>query len=143
MDYRTVFHIAAAGMDFEKRRVDVAALNLANMHSSLPAGQTAYAPRRAVTSPLLPPFAEYLHSSGPSSSMREVRLEPLELAPRLVQDPGHPHANAQGFVAYPAIDQASEMVTVSTALRAYEANIAVASAARAMAAKALEIGGQG
>jgi flagellar basal-body rod protein FlgC len=35
------------------------------------------------------------------------------------------------------------MVTVNTALRAYEANVAVASTARAMAAKALEIGGQG
>lgn len=143
MDYRAVFQIAAAGMDFEKRRVDVAALNLANMHSSLPTGQAAYASRRAVAAPLLPGFAASLQAADPTRAMREVRLEVLNLPPRLVQDSGHPHANAQGFVAYPAVDQATEMVTVSTALRAYEANVAVASTARSMAAKALEIGGQG
>lgn len=143
MDYRTVFHIAATGMDFEKRRVDVAALNLANMHSSLPADQAAYAPRRAVAAPLLPGFVATLRSADSAGLMREVRLELIDRPPRLAQDPGHPHANAQGFVAYPAVDQATEMVSVSMALRAYEANVAVASTARSMAAKALEIGGQG
>ena len=143
MDYRAIFQIAAAGMDLEKRRVDIAALNLANMHSSAPAGQAPYAVQKVVAQPLQVNFDRALELSGSSVQPREVKLVAADLAPRLVHDPGHPHANAQGFVAYAAVDQATEMVNVSTALRAYEANVAVASTARAMAAKALDLGGQG
>lgn len=143
MDYRAVFQIAAAGMDFEKRRVDVAALNLANIHSSAPAGQATYAVQRLVAQPLQANFNRALGLVEPSRLPRDVKLAALDLAPRLVHDPGHPHANAQGFVAYAAVDQATEMVSVSSALRAYEANVAVASAARAMAVKTLELGGPG
>lgn len=142
MDYRAVFQIAAAGMDLEKRRVDVAALNLANMHSSVPAGQVPYAAQRVVAQPLQANFSRALGLAEPAVLPRDVQVVAAEAAPRLVHEPGHPHADAQGFVSYAAIDQATEMVTVNTALRAYEANVAVASTARAMAAKALEIGGQ-
>jgi len=143
MDYRAVFQIAAAGMDLEKRRVEVAALNLANMHSSVPPGQTPYAVQKLAARPLLVNFNRAMvEMSGPAVPAREVRTVAADIAPRLVHDPGHPHANAQGFVAYASVDQATEMVSVSTALRAYEANVAVASTARAMAAKALDLGGQ-
>jgi flagellar basal-body rod protein FlgC len=142
MDYRTVMQIAAAGMDFEKRRVDVAAMNLANMHASNAPGEAAYTAQRVVAKPVQARFSLAMGLAEPTALPREVGLVPLDRPPRLVHDPAHPHANAQGFVAYPAVDQATEMLTVSTALRAYEANIAVASTARAMAAKTLEIGGQ-
>lgn len=143
MDYRAVFQIAAAGMDLEKRRVDVAALNLANMHSSVPAGQTPYAVQKVTAQPLQVNFSRAMSLAEPALLPRQVSVTAVDLAPRLVHDPGHPHANVQGFVAHAAVDQATEMVNVSTALRAYEANVAVAGTARAMAAKALEIGGQG
>ncbi len=142
MDYRTVMQIAAVGMDFEKRRVDVAAMNLANMHASNAPGEAVYTAQRAVAKPVQARFALAMGLAEPTALSREVGLVPLDRPPRLVHDHAHPHANAQGFVAYPAVDQATEMLTVSTALRAYEANVAVASTARAMAAKALEIGGQ-
>lgn len=143
MDYRAVFQIAAAGMDLEKRRVDVAALNLANMNASAPTGQAPYAAQRVLAQPLQVNFSRAMGLAEPALLPREVQVVATDAAPRLVHEPGHPHADSQGFVAYAAIDQATEMVTVNTALRAYEANVAVASTARAMAAKALDIGGQG
>ncbi len=142
MDYRSVMQIAAAGMSLEKRRVDVAALNLANMHASNPAGEAAYVPQHVSAKPVQANFSRALGLAEPAMAPREVQLVGSSKASRLVHDPGHPHANAEGFVAYPAVDQATEMLTVSTALRAYEANVAVASTAKAMAVKALEIGGQ-
>ena len=144
MDYRTVFEISGAGMSLEKRRVEVAAMNLANMYSSVPAGQVGYQPQRVVAQPLTMSFGQAYEQFGASTVVpHSVSLETINAAPRLVRDPGHPHANAQGFVSYPAIDQASEMVSVTMALRAYEADVAVATSARQMASKALEIGGQG
>ena len=59
-----------------------------------------------------------------------------------IYEPGHPQADDKGFVAYPAVDQVSEMVNVMTAVRAYEANVVAMNAAKAMSVKALEIGGQ-
>lgn len=143
MDYRAVFRVAAAGMDLEKRRLDTAALNLANIHTSTPPGQAAYVARQVLAQPLASTFSRAVGLADAATASRDIQLVAGQGAARLVHDPGHPHANAQGFVAYAAVDQATEMVTVSTALRAYEANVAVASTARAMAAKALELGGQG
>lgn len=138
MDYRLVFQISAAGMNLEKRRVDVAALNLANMHASAPAGQSPYLPQKVAAQALRVDFA----STMATTVERPVNLVQMQLPPRLAHDPGHPHANAQGFVSYPAVDHASEMLGVLTAMRAYEANVAVAAGAKAMAARALDIAGQ-
>ena len=60
--------------------------------------------------------------------------------PRLVYDPGHPDAGPDGYVAYPNVDPLVEMVNLLAATRAYEANVAVFSAARTLALRALEIG---
>ena len=55
-------------------------------------------------------------------------------------EPGHPQADVQGFVTYPGVDTATEMMTIMDAMRAYEANVAAMNASRTMAMKALEIG---
>jgi flagellar basal-body rod protein FlgC len=142
MDYRAVFQISAAGMMLEKRRVEVAALNLANMHASAPPGQPPFSPQRLAAEPVPLNFSRALSAAMPLAVPRKVQLVSSTLPARLVHEPGHPHADSKGFVAYSPVDQSAEMIAVSTALRAYEANIAVASSARAMAAKALELGGQ-
>jgi flagellar basal-body rod protein FlgC len=60
--------------------------------------------------------------------------------PRLEYDPGHPQANAQGYVAYPNINPVEEMVDMITASRAYEAGVTTMSTATNMAERALGIG---
>ena len=145
MDYRAVFEISAAGMDFEKKRLDTAAMNLANLHTTTAAGAAPYKPMRAVAAPVQVDFAQWVQAAGTtaaSTASRPVSLVALEAAPRLVHEPGHPHADANGMVAYPGVDQAKEMLVAMTALRAYEANVAASSLARAMATRALDIGGQ-
>jgi len=56
-----------------------------------------------------------------------------------VYNPDHPDADASGYVAYPNISMAVEMVDLISAQRAYEANIAVLVSERRMDQKALEI----
>ncbi len=70
----------------------------------------------------------------------DVQVERMQVVPRLVYDPGHPDADARGFVAYPAVNPVSEMVQLITVTRAYEANVRALNAAKTMALKALEIG---
>lgn len=60
--------------------------------------------------------------------------------PRLQYDPGHPDANAQGYVAMPNVNVVEEMADMIGATRAYEANVTAVQAAKSMAMKTLEIG---
>ena len=59
---------------------------------------------------------------------------------RLEYDPGHPDANAEGYVAYPNVNPVEEMVDMITASRAYEAGISALGTAVSMAERALGIG---
>lgn len=166
MDYTSSFAISAAGMNLERTRVEVAALNLANAHTTAAPGTAAYRPLRVVAqlasvegavaagqganTHSAPAFDTLLRTAG--SPARGVRPEVANLLPaavllpadapaRQVLEPGHPYADARGFVSYPAVDPATEMVTLMSATRAYEANVAAMNAARTMALKSLDIGG--
>lgn len=146
MDYSMSFRISAAGMGFEKARVEATALNIANMNIPRAADGTLYQPVRAVaTAKAMPSFGtRYEAARGAMLNVpSEVQLEAMAAAPRLVHEPGHPQADDRGFVAYPGVQHAAEMVNLVAALRSYEANVVAMNAAKAMALKALELGGQG
>ena len=144
MDYFAAFAISASGMTVEKTRLDVTALNLANA-SSTRAGGKLYVPLTVVSAPKQGARFEQLVSSYaaslPALGAEVVAVRPTGAAPRLVHEPGHPDADGRGFVAYPAINTVHEMMTIITATRAYEANLSALNAARSMAQRALEIGG--
>ncbi len=58
---------------------------------------------------------------------------------RMVFDPTHPDANADGIVAYPNINLPTEMIDLLSAQRAYEASVDVLLQGRRMTQKSLEI----
>ncbi len=58
---------------------------------------------------------------------------------RMVYEPAHPDANAQGFVEYPNVDVNTELVDLMIVRRVHEANVTVFQAAKAMARRALDI----
>ena len=139
MDYHAAFQISAAGMATEKLRLDVTALNLANMHSAGASADQVYRPQRVVTQ-VMPTFGQQFGRLAGAGARTVV--VPQNTAPRMVHEPGHPYADSKGMVAYPGVDHVSEMVNLNLALRAYEANVTAMNAARTMAARTLEIGGQ-
>lgn len=59
--------------------------------------------------------------------------------PRMRFEPGHPDANADGYVAYPNIDLNTEFVDALEATRAYEANVGVIEVTKEMARQTLRI----
>jgi len=58
---------------------------------------------------------------------------------KLVHDPSHPDADADGYVKMPDIEIVTEMVDMMAATRAYEANTVAIAAAKKMAKSALDI----
>ena len=156
MDYTQSFAISAAGMSIERARVDVAALNLANANTVQAAGGASYQPLRVVaqargglgavgegSAGLFGTLVSQGLDAADGSAGPLLSIVPASTEPRLVYEPGHPMANERGFVAYAGIDAATEMVSMMSATRAYEANVAAMNTTRTLALRALEIGGGG
>lgn len=144
MGHQHSFAISAAGMDVERLRVDIAAVNLANAHTVVPSDGSGFRPMRVVAHSIIEASGHTPNFSAQVAQGLAVPaavVEPTGAPVRQAIDPGHPMADARGFVSYPGVDTTTEMMTLMTALRAYEANVAAMNASRTMALKALEIGG--
>ncbi len=143
MDFLRATEISAAGMAAQKARVEAATLNIANMHVSAAPGTTGYRPVTAVIRAATAEFSRVLGGDAQPLAIAKASIVPQTgVMTRTAYEPGHPHADAAGMVSYPAVDSTQEMLTVMTALRAYEANLAALQATKTLAAKALEIGSQ-
>jgi flagellar basal-body rod protein FlgC len=80
------------------------------------------------------------HSVGPvpgSVRLTEVMDDPAE--PIMRYEPGHPDANADGFVAYPAINPVQEMVDLMGSVRAYQLNASAVAATKQMIQGSIDI----
>ncbi|MGI9860005.1 flagellar basal body rod protein FlgC [Moorella naiadis] len=150
MELLPALAISSSGLTAERLRLDLIANNLANIN-------TTRTPRGGPYRRQVPIFAEKLREamgSGPGtgpvagSPPDQAPGRGVEVAviaednspPRLVYDPSHPDADANGYVHLPNINIVNEMVDMITASRAYEANVTALNAAKAMTLKALEIG---
>lgn len=139
MDYLQSFAVSAAGMGVERARVEAASMNLAHANTVQGPGAPAFQPVRVVARPGLP-FGTLVSEGAAALSMPVAALEKQHGLPRMVYEPGHPLADGRGFVAYAPVDPALEMVTLMSAMRSYEANVAAMNTARTLALKTLDIG---
>lgn len=74
-----------------------------------------------------------------SAGVRATEIVENEENIRVVYDPSHPDANEEGYVEYPNVDMADEMINMMNTIRSYEANVTAMDASKAMLKKALEI----
>lgn len=143
MDYAHVFEISSSGMQSQKTRLEVAAHNLANVNTVTQADGKPYQPMRVVTRALARvdrlTFDQSMSRVG-AAGVSAIVTPDLSATARAVHEPGHPNADSNGMVRYPGINHLEQMMTITQALRAYEANVAAMQAAKSMAARALEIG---
>lgn len=128
---------SGSALTAEKLRIDVIAANIANQNTTrTPGGGGPYRPRRVI-------FKEILDMTPGGNLGRGVQVERIEILnrdPRLIYQPDHPDADANGYVAMPDIDIAAEMVDLISATRSYEANVTVLNATKTIYLRALEIG---
>jgi flagellar basal-body rod protein FlgC len=148
------FRIAASGMTAQRLRMDVIADNVANAGSTKASSEQPYRRKLVVFQEALDQQIASsarpgtLRRAGQSAGatgtglggVRVVSIVEDSTPGRLVYDPGHPHADANGYVQMPNVDIVREMVDMISASRAYESNVAVLDAAKSMFLKALEIG---
>lgn len=138
MNFFGMMDITSSGLAAQRLRMETVASNLANANSTRSAGGGPYRRRDVVFQAVQPTsFRDAL-----DSSLREVGVVGVvedKNPPRLRYEPGHPDADAQGFVGYPNVDPVTEMVNLMGAARSYEANLSVMEATKSLMLRALEI----
>lgn len=125
MSIDAILEASRAGMQNERLRLDLASRNIAAANQPIEPTRLAGAAGD---------FSSTLLTGGMSSTALQA------LGTRTVLDPGHPMADAEGRVHYPAIDLVHEMTTLMTASRGYEANVRSFNILRGMMLRAMEIG---
>jgi flagellar basal-body rod protein FlgC len=127
--------IAVSGLKAQRTRMNVIANNVANAETTRTTEGGPFRRQLAV-------FRGNQMKSGQSGEKYGVRVTQVvgDSSPfRLVYNPSHPDANAEGYVQYPNVSIAVEMVDLIAAQRAYDANVDVVLSDRRMTQKALEI----
>ena len=136
MGFLRSIDISGSALTAERLRMDVIASNVANAETTRTRQGGPYR-RQQVT------FTTLADRSDPVTRVGGVRVSSItesQEPPRIVYDPTHPDADAEGNVAYPNVEMSTEMVDMLAASRAYEANVTVLNAAKMMAQRALTIG---
>lgn len=138
MDLFRSIETSASGLTAERLRLDLIADNIANANTTRTPGGGPYRRKMAVFAPMADGPLPGRGPVGRGVQVVEVREDRMPGALRY--DPGHPDADARGYVAMPNVDVVKEMVDMITASRAYEANVTAVNAAKTMFLRALEIG---
>src|SRR5512135_1543467 len=136
----TTLAVAASALRAERQRLDVIASNLANANTTETAAGGPYKRRNVIFTArgVQSDFGDTLVALAEQPQGVEVTdVVEDQTPPRQVFDPGHPDANAEGYVLYPNINPVTEMVDLQTPTRAYEANVQVVNATKKMAESAL------
>ncbi|GAA2036758.1 flagellar basal body rod C-terminal domain-containing protein [Pseudokineococcus marinus] len=126
--------IAGTGATVHRKWLDAISDNIANVNTARPTTEAAYQEKR-----VLAEAVDYGTGTG------GVRVAGIAAGSspegRLVYEPNHPYADAEGYVRYPDVDLSSQMSQMIMAQRGYQANLAVVDRARESYMAALRIGG--
>jgi flagellar basal-body rod protein FlgC len=131
----------SAALNAERVRMEVIAQNIANANTTRGIDGKPYQRQTVVFESVL--RQQQSASATQSSPAKQVEVARIEKDPRpmrVVNIPGHKHADAQGNVLFPNVNIHEEMADMIAASRSYEANLAVVRTARLMALQALGIG---
>ena len=140
MSLFAALQVSASGMAAQRVRAQLLVENMANAETTRTPDGGPYRRRDAVFSTELQasPFsAVFQQEMGSGVGVSQIVEDQTE--PDLRYQPGHPDANADGYVAYPKMNPAEEMVDLLNASRSYQANVAAMSAVKDMIGHSLDI----
>ena len=143
MDFMTALDISASGLTAERTHINIISMNLANVKTTRTEDGGPYR-RKSVemaATPVDDSFSAQMRSSL-DRELRGVRVMNVVQDKRpfkMIYEPGHPDADADGMVKYPDINVVEEMASMMTAQRGYEANVTSIDTIKGMYNKALEI----
>ena len=146
MSFFDSIDLAASGLTAERVRMDVTAENLANAQTTNGPGGQPYRRQEVVLQQVGgQPFSSQLAGAmgtSTSSTPGGVEVGGIVNDPtpdQLVYDPGHPGANAQGYVRMPNVNSVTEMTDLISESDSYQADVTAMNTAKTMYSKTLDL----
>ena len=133
MDFMKSIGIAASGLRAQAGRMRIISENIANADST---GQSPGAnpyQRKVAT------FSSQLDRALDSNVVSLGKVQPDRSDFKIRYEPGHPAADANGYVKYPNVNSLVELTDMRDAQRSYEANLNIVTATRRMIERTLDI----
>jgi flagellar basal-body rod protein FlgC len=142
MSLFSVMSIGASGMAAQRARAELLVENLANAETTRTPDGGPYRRKdvvfesSAVESPFSSAFAAEMQATG-GVAVSEVVTDMRDPERRYL--PGHPDADADGYVAFPRVSPAEDMVDLMGASRSYQANVAAIGAVKDMIQRSIDL----
>lgn len=143
MSLFNLLSVSASGMGAQRQRAELLVENLANAETTRTREGGPYRRRDAVfqseeqASPFSNVFDEQVASPAVGVGVAEIVVDERE--PDLRYIPGHPDARPDGYVAFPRINPAEDMVDLLNASRGYQANVAAMNAIKDMIHRSVDM----
>ena len=144
MSFFSSIDIAASGLTAERVRMDVTSENLANAPTTNGPGGQPYRRQEVELEQVGGnSFGSTLAGAmGGSPTPGGVEVAGVVNDPtpdQLVYDPGHPGANAQGYVSMPNVNPVTEMTDLIDESNSYQADVTAMNTAKTMFTKTLDL----
>lgn len=133
--------VSASGMSAQRLRAEVLVENLANSETTRTPDGGPYRRKDVLfqSAPQTSPFSSVFEAEleGNGVEIGDVVEDDREPDKRYM--PGHPDADANGYVAFPRMNPAADMVDLMGASRGYQANVAAISAVKDMINRSIDL----
>jgi flagellar basal-body rod protein FlgC len=142
MSLFSVMSIGASGMQAQRTRAEMLVQNLANAETTRTPEGGPYRRQDVVfeSSSVSSPFSSVLDAEMQDTegvAVSQIVTDPRDPERRYL--PGHPDADRDGYVAFPRINPAEDMVDLMGAARTYEANVAAIAAVKDMIERSIDL----
>ena len=142
MSLVSALSISASGMSAQRQRTELLVENLANSDTTRTPEGGPYRRKDAVftSDPAAADFSSMFESEmGSGTGVRVSQVVTDQRDPEKRYLPGHPDADKDGYVAYPRMNPAEDMVDLLGASRGYQANVSAVSAVKDMIQRSLDL----
>ena len=136
MEIKNIYKIAQRAMGAQIVRLNAIASNLANADNIASNPQDAYRPVKPVFETK---YFDLIRKKG-ISTVDAVTVEKMNIEPVKVYKPGHPMADANGFIYKAPVDIEEEYVDMLEASRQYQNNVEVITTIKALMLKTANMG---
>ncbi|HKW98376.1 MAG TPA: flagellar basal body rod protein FlgC [Bryobacteraceae bacterium] len=142
MSLFSLLSVSASGMSAQRARAELLVENMANAETTRTPEGGPYRRKDAVftTDTAESPFSSIFESQlNQPEGVRVAEVVVDDREPDRRYMPGHPDADKDGYVAFPRINPAEDMVDLMGATRSYQANVAAISAVKDMIQRSIDL----
>jgi flagellar basal-body rod protein FlgC len=142
MDLFSILDLSGRALTAQRQRAEVVTANMANAETTRTPEGGPYVRKHVVFQTDTPGGFGSVLQSAFERDVRGVHVSAVvpDATPAVKRfDPGHPDADAEGYVSFPAINPVEEMVDLMSAVRSYQLNTAAVQGTKSMIQQSLEI----